>query len=1429
MNSNASLTKHLNPFIKPPYYFIIILYIIIFCTCIYYISVDEFNVASLILSASQQGDGNVLTNSKKNFQQVFRPAFSSIVQKTKTIRKPVLFASILIGLITYIIMRVVVPYLLKYWIILDWKKHHTEKDQLQNRKRTIRWDEERKTFSSETFDSKASSNNASTIVTNNNHSPIVDNTSSTSTNNNLKRINEDSNYISTTTFDVQSYTLVALLSFVYAAFVYLGQPIQVWCLAISFIQFFVFHTGKSFYPLAIFTIFIAIVEMKAQLTKWKNDKEKNERLVKLSNGKMKKRGELVCGDEVFIDIGEEVPADLILTDVFILKEENENTNEEESIQQFNYHRKPILFMNEVTVTGENDPVKKSLLNNININTIRLDNLLNRSAVINEKYYVDESYIIFANSIIASTDQKIRLKGIVSWVGTETKSLHSSNANEPKQPTPFLEYANKGFFLSLFLMLFLALVNSIGSFVYGAESVLQNNNGGNNDNSTIQSFGKVFLTHLMFINMMVPQGLEQLRTTVCHLLSFNFRANVKCNNPLAIDVLAHVNRLILDKTGTITCNLMVPKYTMLFLSDDYNNNYNNNDYNNSDSSENLIGNNIIYEYDIEHDVNVEYCHLENCFAIFSTTGVEPEERAIRKMISKYSKLESYWPIEPQDIEPGSIQFSIKKPHNHHNIDNNNTTDNNEQEEKRYELKIHVAFGFIRELLCKASLFEVENEFYIGVQAGDELFWKGETGVKTNDSSFKKLDKWNVFHNIEGKSNDSSIGAPRTWSHGIKKITKEEANQFIKEWHNSFSILEKESRSQIQLSIIKKVLTNISLTSITHMIDAYREGVKEGIENLTKNGRQVVLCTGDSMKNAKLIATHLKLPNHFLIEGKTEEELLISLERAENCILQNLNIDNHNMNHNLNNLNMNHNYKNEVIKKKREESFTFFFDRPAMEVLRTLYTKQNNQFKNHLLFEKLFFLLNKKLDKKKKFQNFFIFCRATPGLKLFCVKLLQYYYQTKFSEHFIWKRNYVLAMGDGTNDQQMLKAADVSFGIKSGETEDVIKLTDIYSNEWYPIIDLLNKDGLEKAIMLSTMVKATFLKHWTYSMTLWSDLIYQAFPLLPNDPSEPMLMMIFNAIVFGQIASHVSNDYLEKLSNFNRRNLMSTRAFLRWVFGASATAFTTHWIIRWFFPYLISSQFAALVQISQAVSITVYLYLSTNNWYDDDHQMGSVNNNNNNNCNQQQLRRVTSGGNGGGLGGSLLGSSTSLDSLAMMNGGNNSNGRKGKLNKARFFISIFSIVITFTLSLFITKYIEDQLFRIISLCCTIAILGYPSLYLFKILAHDFTFIEKSIKYLFTELSTEEIILQGVKFSHTPHLRILLVILFSLFIKIVSGIPLLGGALVMIMSLIATIIIYVVFVSRMGFLRALLDGRSVAVGFICFLIGVWIGRSSVKINSV
>jgi hypothetical protein len=83
--------------------------------------------------------------------------------------------------------------------------------------------------------------------------------------------------------------------------------------------------------------------------------------------------------------------------------------------------------------------------------------------------------------------------------------------------------------------------------------------------------------------------------------------------------------------------------------------------------------------------------------------------------------------------------------------------------------------------------------------------------------------------------------------------------------------------------------------------------------------------------------------------------------------------------------------------------------------------------------------------------------------------------------------------------------------------------------------------------------------------------------------------------------------------------------------------------------------------------------------------------------------------------------------------------------------------------------------------------------------------------------------IAWSHTINGRLLPILIFLFSIKIISGASVSFVALIIISTLTSAVScgIFLIVISRIGFMRALLDGKSIAIGLVGVFIGVMIGR--------
>lgn len=123
-----------------------------------------------------------------------------------------------------------------------------------------------------------------------------------------------------------------------------------------------------------------------------------------------------------------------------------------------------------------------------------------------------------------------------------------------------------------------------------------------------------------------------------------------------------------------------------------------------------------------------------------------------------------------------------------------------------------------------------------------------------------------------------GAPRIWSHGLREINRNHAETLARRWTQTLDLSGPE-QIVAQREIAKEAVEGLRMVSKTFMVDAYREGVEQGLADLRKAGKQVIICTGDSIAAATTIAQHIKMPPCLPLDGSSRVSLLVSLRTVE----------------------------------------------------------------------------------------------------------------------------------------------------------------------------------------------------------------------------------------------------------------------------------------------------------------------------------------------------------------------------------------------------------------------------------------------------------------------------------------------------------------------------------------------------------------------
>jgi magnesium-transporting ATPase (P-type) len=1094
-----------------------------------------------------------------------------------------------------------------------------------------------------------------------------------------------SNAIRSTAVEQQSVIQFVTMSLVYGAVIYLAQKIQMWCIAIAFVQLCVFQSTKSFWPLLVFTIFMAVSTTFSEWRKRKNDYKKNSRnvtLVHIQNDEYTEetvqRCSLKSGDIVKINANEAIPADVLILDTRV--------DGKKTIDKLIFHT------NEVQVTGESAPVRKYCYTEP-VENITIAEISEHKALINSQHVEISKHFAYGDSILESKTENLSVYGVVCWVGSETKALRNPIAESGstlRQPSPFDDFTSRGFVLSVVVMLVIATINAIAAVFYHQEE------------SQSISFVVIWVNHVMYLNMLVPQAMEQMRLVTSSLLGSRFdHSKVNCNVSNSIDVFGQATRIVSDKTGTLTKNQMIAKMCMIFpdaavQSDPF----------------------IIDDNTVPLDSNDTSTLEEHLMTVFSITEDEPEEKAIRERVSAIAQRQHYHPLDTGDTQPGSVTFTT-------------TTDNVTQ-----ELTILASFGFIRDLRCKAVLFyDIRSDrYYIGIQSGSDEFWRSVDNTTTS-----KLLSWDSCPQVIHLHQHSN-GAPRIWSHGIKPI--EDTTQIAKLWVEYSREADSTIRVQKQVKLVESCVHDCKLISRTFMIDAYRDNVPEGIKQLVAAGKQIIMCTGDSLDAAQRIAQQLGFPGNAIIFKSqdantplTENQLYDSLKLAKR----------------------NH----------ASEPSTFYVDEECLLLLQKIEETDEDL--------RCFDLLLPLLEAKSNgiYIHSAVFCRATPDLKPYVIKLMQRRYTKTPLKSLFAKRHYVIAIGDGINDVNMLRQADASMAVKSGETDDVCDVASVWHDEWDPLTNLLLKDGPAKTIMLGTMIKMVFLKHWTTAFALFIDFLYMGCPLLPMEPCDPMLMMLYNAVTFSHIASHSASDKVDD-TDVHKKNSFSPKTLIRWGVTALLIGGSTCWIARALQQNLSLQEFGGLLQASQACAMTVVMFLLTNSWSARENLQKA----------SRMFRNTKCYGTVIGAVGSII-------------------------------LSIFASI--YALQYYAHADVSTKAFVIFCIVGTVA--GYPGLKLLRVLDRDYRKIMRDTMWLYRLLrhDTGQFISIVIEWGHTKHGRCITTLLFLIVVKLFTDVSFIAIMVIgLLVSVVSLIVFTLITLSKISFMRALFNGKPQAM----FVTGVVVG---------
>jgi len=157
----------------------------------------------------------------------------------------------------------------------------------------------------------------------------------------------------------------------------------------------------------------------------------------------------------------------------------------------------------------------------------------------------------------------------------------------------------------------------------------------------------------------------------------------------------------------------------------------------------------------------------------------------------------------------------------------------------------------------------------------------------------------------------------------------------------------------------------------------------------------------------------------------------------------------------------------------------------------------------------------------------------------------------------------------------------------------------------------------------------------------------------------------------------------------------------------------------------------------------------------------------------------------------------------------------------YLSILSFAFLVVVTVLSWHYVEGVTSAIFSIF-VISLTGYPALNFASLLLNDLDLVWGAIYYVI-KLPREQAVALFINWSHTKEGRFVPIVLFALSIRIITGVSMPALLVTSMLGACVSSVIFIVIISKLGFLRALFDGKSLAVGLSALCIGFIIGRST------
>jgi len=316
-----------------------------------------------------------------------------------------------------------------------------------------------------------------------------------------------------------------MMHIIYAIMTYFKDPVNMFCLFISFGQIYEYKDYRSFVPLIIFASIHTInhiYSISSLITsQYSINNTKIKKIVdtKLKTVKLIKQQNLKRGDFVKLTDTDQIPADILLLNSQAIVQELNLTGEDIMIIKQGFTVDPEYLDVELTINH--------LANNGNINN----------------YYYDSRNMIFRGTKIIDTYNK-ELFGVVIETGNDCQIFRINNEYK-KHPTKIQQSLSQICLSNLYLLLIIA--SFFGIILYAKSD----------ETKKIGKLWNYVRKMILLLNTMVPLSLQFFFNSASIILSKRIETDLDLQvNRNGITCFQHNPYFIVsDKTGTVTTNKM----------------------------------------------------------------------------------------------------------------------------------------------------------------------------------------------------------------------------------------------------------------------------------------------------------------------------------------------------------------------------------------------------------------------------------------------------------------------------------------------------------------------------------------------------------------------------------------------------------------------------------------------------------------------------------------------------------------------------------------------------------------------------------------------------------------------------------------------------------------------------------------------------------